>query len=217
MVMKSMKKNMRALTAWDAKALTAQAAKALTARAAVFAGSFDPFTLGHLDIVTRGSKLFDKVWVVVAENSEKKHCFDSLVKATVEKLPNVEVAIHEGLTVDFMKAVGANFLLRGIRSAADLDMEQSLAWNNKMLFEGAETVCLLSAPEHLAISSTAVREILASSKKTTAGQPILNKRSAKAGLADKRLVNELSMDKLLAKFVPAETIALLEKEFGKRK
>lgn len=214
MVMKSIKKNMRALTA--------RSTKTLTARAAVFAGSFDPFTLGHLDVVTRGSKLFDKVWVVVAENSEKKHCFDSLVrarlvKAAVEKLPNVEVAIHEGLTVDFMKAVGANFLLRGIRSAADLDMEQSLAWNNKMLFEGAETVCLLSAPEHLAISSTAVREILASSKKTTAGQPNLNKRSAKAGLADKRLADELSADKLLAKFVPAETIALLKKEFGNRK
>ena len=134
-------------------------------KVAVFAGSFDPFTLGHLDIVKRASKLFDTLWILVAENASKNCLFDSLtranlVKEAVAEFANVNVAVHEGLTVDFMKSVEASYLVRGVRGSMDVDYEQSVAWNNKTLYEKAETVILLSAPEHLSISSSVVRELL---------------------------------------------------------
>lgn len=134
-------------------------------RIAVFAGSFDPFTLGHLDIVERGCRLFDELWVLLAVNTSKKYmfpmeCREGLVRDAVTHLPNVKVASYEGLTVDFMKSVGARYLVRGIRTGADLDFEQSVSWNNRVLFPECETVLLSSRQEHLAISSTVVREIV---------------------------------------------------------
>lgn len=134
-------------------------------KVAVFAGSFDPFTKGHLDIVARASQLFDELWVVVACNAEKRYLFSveervDMVKATVDCFPNVRIAEFAGLTVKFMKKVGANFLVRGIRGASDVDAEQSLCWNNKALNESVETVLLFSSPENLAVSSTAVRELM---------------------------------------------------------
>lgn len=134
-------------------------------KVAVFAGSFDPFTKGHFDVVARASHLFDELWVVVARNAEKKYLFDveervDMVKAAVEKMSNVHVAEFDGLTVKFMEKVGAKFLVRGIRGASDVDAEQSLCWNNKALNESVETVLLFSAPENLAVSSTAVRELM---------------------------------------------------------
>lgn len=167
-------------------------------KVAVFAGSFDPFTLGHLDIVRRASSLFDTLWIVVAQNASKNCMFDTLVRANLAKeavaeFKNVKVAVHEGLTVDFMKSVGANYLVRGVRGAADLDYEQNVAWNNKMLCADAETVVLFSAPEHLSVSSSVVRELLKCS-------------AANNGLR-----------KTLTKFVPAKTVAKLLSEFGKNK
>lgn len=157
---------------------------------AVFAGSFDPFTLGHMDVVRRASKMFDTLWVLVAKNSAKKNMFaEELRKQFIEKATsvfgNVKVASFEALTVDFMKQVGACYLVRGIRNSNDLDFEQSVAWNNKVLYEGAETVLLLSAPEHLAISSSVVRELL------------------KNGMKD---------SSTLSKFVPENIIPLIIKE-----
>lgn len=136
-----------------------------TSRVAVFAGSFDPFTLGHLDIAERACKLFDELWILLAVNTSKKYmlagdCRESLVREAVAYLPNVKVASYEGLTVDFMKSVGAQFLVRGIRNGMDLDFEQSVSWNNKVLYPDCETVLLSSKQEHLAISSTVVREIV---------------------------------------------------------
>lgn len=165
---------------------------------AVFAGSFDPFTLGHLDIVRRASGLFDTLWIVVAQNASKNCMFDALVRANLVKdavadFRNVKVAVHEGLTVDFMKSVGANYLVRGVRGAADLDYEQTVAWNNKKLCADAETVLLFSAPEHLSVSSSVVREI------------------AKCGSSRKDL------RKVLVKFVPVCVVAKLLSEFGKNK
>lgn len=134
-------------------------------RVAVFAGSFDPFTLGHLDIAERACKLFDELWILLAVNTSKKYmltgeCRETLVREAVAHLPNVKVAFHDGLTVDFMKSVGAQYLVRGIRTGADLDFEQSVSWNNQVLFPECETVLLSSKPEHLAISSTVVRELV---------------------------------------------------------
>ena len=132
---------------------------------AVFAGSFDPFTLGHLDIVKRASALFDEVWVLLAVNASKKYLLTEsarveIVKAAVKGIPNVKVDCFDGLTVDFMQRVGAKFLVRGIRGSADVEYEQSVAWNNKVLYPECETIFLSSAPEHLNVSSTVVRELL---------------------------------------------------------
>lgn len=139
-------------------------------KVAVFAGSFDPFTLGHMDIVRRAANLFDTVWILVAQNSAKKNMFSSEerkmhVEAAVAELPNVKVAVYEGLTVDFMSKVNARYLVRGIRNSADLCFEQSVAWNNKLLRHDVESVFLLSAPDHLSISSSVVRELLANGVK----------------------------------------------------
>lgn len=158
---------------------------------AVFAGSFDPFTLGHLDIVKRAAALFDELYVLLAVNASKKYYFDEatraeMVRKAVAGLSNVKVESFDGLTVEFMKRVGANFLVRGIRGAADVEYEQSVAWNNKNLYPECETVFLSSAPEHLMVSSTVVRELL------------------KVGIAG----SEEGRTKL-AKYVPEPTIPLM--------
>lgn len=132
---------------------------------AVFAGSFDPFTVGHLDLVERAAPLFEELIVLVARNSQKKSAFEESlrmewIRKATSHLKNVRVDVHEGLTVDYMKSVGANYLVRGIRNASDFDVEQSLSVNNKKLYSSAETLLLVSAPEHLAVSSSVVRELL---------------------------------------------------------
>ena len=161
---------------------------------AVFAGSFDPFTVGHLDIVKRASALFDELYVLLAVNASKKYLFDEttrigMVQKAVAQFPNVKVDSFDGLTVDFAKRVGAKYLVRGIRNAADVDYEQTVAWNNRVLCPECETVFLSSAPEHLMVSSTVVRELL------------------KAGIA--RVVDG---QKKFAKYVPEVIVSLLLKE-----
>ena len=131
---------------------------------AVFAGSFDPFTVGHLDLVTRGLELFHELYILVGQNASKKNLFSSDVrKGLAEKacagLEGVKVLVHGGLTTDFMKAVGAKYLLRGVRSGSDMDYELSVDWNNKLLFPECETVYLSSSREHLMVSSSVVREL----------------------------------------------------------
>ena len=158
---------------------------------AVFAGSFDPFTVGHLDIVRRASSLFDELWVLLAVNASKKYLFDEtarieMVRAAVASIPNVKVDCYDGLTVDFMKRVGAKFLVRGIRGAADVDYEQTVAWNNRLLYPECETVFLSSAPEHLMVSSSVVRELL------------------KSGIA-----RDEEGRKLLAKYVPEPVVKMI--------
>ncbi|MBR5412260.1 MAG: pantetheine-phosphate adenylyltransferase [Fibrobacter sp.] len=158
---------------------------------AVFAGSFDPFTLGHLDIVRRASALFDELWVLLAVNASKKYLLSEsarleIARKAVAEIPNVKVECFDGLTVNFMQRVGAKFLVRGIRGSADVEYEQTVAWNNKVLYPECETVFLSSAPEHLMVSSTVVRELL------KAGIGKTKQGSAK-----------------LAKFVPESTIPLL--------
>jgi pantetheine-phosphate adenylyltransferase len=161
---------------------------------AVFAGSFDPFTVGHLDIVKRASALFDGLYVLLAVNASKKYLFDEatridMVQKAVAQFSNVKVDCFDGLTVDFAKRVGAKYLVRGIRNAADVDYEQTVAWNNRVLCPECETVFLSSAPEHLMVSSTVVRELL------------------KAGIA-----RDEEGHKQLAKYVPEVIVSLLLKE-----
>ena len=169
-------------------------------RVAVFAGSFDPFTVGHLDLVKRAAMMFDSLFVVVAQNASKKNLFDAetraaMVEEAVSEIPNVSVAVHGGLTVDFMKTVGAHYLVRGIRNSSDLDAEQAVAWNNKVIYGNGdvETVLLLSAQGHLVVSSTLVRELL------------------KCGAAK----SASEQKSLISKYVPKNMVSMLLKEFRK--
>lgn len=134
-------------------------------RKAVFAGSFDPFTLAHFDIVQKASLLFDSVVVLVGVNRRKRPFLSTerrmrLIENTLGMMPNVSVDSFEGLTVDYLKKTGGDFLIRGIRSASEFDAERNLAWNNSRLAPFAKTVFFPVAPEYAAISSSAVREIL---------------------------------------------------------
>lgn len=132
---------------------------------AVFAGSFDPFTEGHLDIVLRSAPLFDELVVLIAENTEKRYLFDlpsrkAWVKQAVSGINGVRVETYSGLTVDFMKKIGAKYLVRGVRSAQDFDYERSVAFNNKKLYDFSETILLPCSMEYSTISSSLVRELL---------------------------------------------------------
>ncbi|MDD6091859.1 MAG: pantetheine-phosphate adenylyltransferase [Hallerella succinigenes] len=134
-------------------------------RIAVFAGSFDPFTVAHLAIVKRASAIFDRVIVVVGKNVQKNSLLSvetrmRFVQKATANLKNVTVDSFDGLTVEYMKNSGAKFLVRGIRSAVEFDAERNLAWNNQMLYPQAETVFLQIEPELSSVSSSAVREIL---------------------------------------------------------
>ena len=132
---------------------------------AVFPGSFDPITLGHLDIVNRGIKLFDKIIIGVGSNAEKKYMFSiakriEFIKKIFAKVQSVEVESFEGLTIDFCKKKNANFILRGVRNPSDFEFEKTIALTNRKL-SGIETVFLLTSPSTSYISSSIVREIIA--------------------------------------------------------
>lgn len=132
---------------------------------AMFPGSFDPITLGHVDILQRALPLFDKVFVAIGENSQKNSLFSldtrlKWVKKVFESEPKVHVESFSGLTVNYCKEKGANYILRGIRSASDFDYEKTIAHLNSAMFPEIETILILSKPELSSISSTIVREII---------------------------------------------------------
>jgi pantetheine-phosphate adenylyltransferase len=136
-----------------------------TNRTAIFPGSFDPITIGHVDLVHRSLDVFDKVIVGVGTNSEKKYLFDAskrleMVIKSFDGNPKVSVMAYDGLTVDFCNKHQAGFILRGIRNAADYEFEKSISIVNSMLNPKIETVFLFSKPEHEAISSTIIRDII---------------------------------------------------------
>lgn len=132
---------------------------------AVFPGSFDPITVGHINLVKRALPLFDKVIVAIGVNSQKKHLFDleqrkEWIEKVFAKEDKVEVATFEKLTAHFCNKVGARYLLRGLRNASDFDYEKTISQLNNIVGEGLETVFLISNPEYSHISSTIVREII---------------------------------------------------------
>ena len=131
---------------------------------ALFPGSFDPITLGHLDIIKRGVKLFDEVIVAIGINSDKKYMFSledrkQFLEDTFKNLPKVKVVTYEGLTIDFCKKVEAQFILRGLRNPADFEFEKAIAHTNRKLSK-IETVFLLTAASTSYISSSIVREVI---------------------------------------------------------
>ncbi|MFV0289812.1 MAG: pantetheine-phosphate adenylyltransferase [Mangrovibacterium sp.] len=135
-------------------------------RIAIFPGSFDPFTVGHESIVQRALPMFDKIYIMIGFNSKKNSFFPiekrlEWIKKSFENEPKVEVKLHEGLTVDFARNVGANFILRGLRTSSDFEYERAIAQMNKKICNEIETVFLLTMPEHTPINSSIVREIFA--------------------------------------------------------
>lgn len=137
-------------------------------RVAVYPGSFDPLTNGHLDILERAARAFDRVVVAVLANPRKLPLLPAgervaIIRAAVEADPRlgdaVEVATFDGLTVEFCRRVGATFLVRGLRAVGDFETELQLASNNRVLAPDVDTVCFLTSPEHGYVSSSLVKEI----------------------------------------------------------
>jgi pantetheine-phosphate adenylyltransferase len=132
---------------------------------AVFPGSFDPITRGHVDIVLRALPLFDKIIVAIGVNSQKSHLFSidqrvASLEAVFASHPKVTFANYEGLTAHFCNKIGAKYLLRGLRNASDFDYENTISQLNNIVGNGIETVFMVSKPAYSHISSTIVREII---------------------------------------------------------
>ena len=133
-------------------------------RVAVYPGSFDPLTNGHLDIIRRSTRLFDRLLVSVLENEGKSPLFSvaermELIVRCVEDIPGVEVHSFSGLLVDFMKRKGANVVVRGIRAVSDYEYELQMALMNRELSPEVETIFMLPAVEFTYVSSRLIKEV----------------------------------------------------------
>ncbi|MFC1942061.1 pantetheine-phosphate adenylyltransferase [Chloroflexota bacterium] len=130
---------------------------------AIYPGSFDPITNGHVDIVTRASKIFDKVVVAVFDTPNKHLTFTveervDLARRAVSHLPNAEVTDYHDLTVDYAKRIGAKVMVRGLRMSADFEREFEMAMMNKKLCPDLELVCFMSSQEYQFLSSSLMKE-----------------------------------------------------------
>lgn len=145
-------------------ATTQPANSPLDRRHAVYVGSFDPITLGHLDIIARGARLFDKLTVGIGINPGKAPLFTPeerlrMTAAVVAPHKNVEVRCFQGLTVDFVRECTAGVTLRGIRTLADLDTEFTMSLANHVLAPDIETLFLMAGDKYSHISSTLIKQI----------------------------------------------------------
>ncbi len=136
----------------------------MSERIAVCPGSFDPVTLGHLDIMTRASKLFDRVIVLVSVNPAKKPSFTAderveMIKEVTKDLDNIEVDILTGLLADYVKNIKATAIVKGLRAVTDFEYEFQQALANKKLYPDAETVFLVTSSENMYLSSSVVKQI----------------------------------------------------------
>ena len=133
-------------------------------RKAIFPGSFDPLTLGHLDIIKRSIPLFDEIIIAIGVNAEKKYMFSleerkRFIEETFKDEPSVSVITYEGLTIDLCKKHHAAFILRGLRNPADFEFEKAIAHTNRRLSK-IETIFLLTAASTSFISSSIVRDVI---------------------------------------------------------
>lgn len=131
---------------------------------AIYPGSFDPITKGHLDVLKTSSEIFDKIIIAVSKNSSKIGFLSveervDLIKASVEGMENVEVDSFEGLTVEYAKSKGAKVLIRGLRAVSDFEYEMQLSQTNSALSEEIKTVFLITKPKFNFISSSTVKDI----------------------------------------------------------
>jgi pantetheine-phosphate adenylyltransferase len=139
-------------------------------RKAIFSGSFDPFTLGHLDIVVRASNIFDKVTIAIAKSNSKNSYFTledrvKIVQKSISKLDNqyldkIEVISFDGLLVDLLKSQNSTFIIRGLRNSTDYDYEVAMENANKKLLKECETIYLQTSPKYSYISSSIVKSIM---------------------------------------------------------
>jgi pantetheine-phosphate adenylyltransferase len=134
-------------------------------KVAIFPGSFDPFHIGHESVVRRALPLFDKIIVMIGYNANKKSFFPienrlKWINQVFKNVEKIEVRLHDGLTVDFCKEVGAGYILRGLRTSADFEYERAIAQVNKQMHPEIETVFLLTLPEHTPINATIIRDII---------------------------------------------------------
>lgn len=133
-------------------------------RIAIFPGSFDPFTNGHLDVVKRGAELFDELIIAIGNNSTKQRYLpvDKMVAIIADIFKDdarIKIQSYKGLTADFARETGARFLLRGLRNTTDFEYENTIAQANRHVNKGLETVFLITSPHLAAISSSIIREI----------------------------------------------------------
>jgi pantetheine-phosphate adenylyltransferase len=161
------------------------------ARTAVYTGSFDPITLGHLNVIERASKLVDKLIIGIGINQEKSSLFtieerNDLTRRTTEHLPNVEVRTFSGLAVDFVRSCQARVMIRGVRPLTDISAEFTMAMANRTLDPSIETVFLMADGEFAHVSSSLLKQIA----------PLAN-------------------DAMLARFVPAAIIPGLRQKIPK--
>ncbi|MEN8768561.1 MAG: pantetheine-phosphate adenylyltransferase [Candidatus Arcticimaribacter sp.] len=131
---------------------------------AIFPGSFDPITMGHVDIIRRSLPLFDELIIAIGVNSTKKYMFSldqrkAFIEATFADEPKIKVDTYEGLTVDYCEKIEANFILRGLRNPADFEFEKTITQVNRRL-SNIETVFLLTSADTSFISSSIVREVI---------------------------------------------------------
>lgn len=142
-------------------------------KVAVYPGSFDPITMGHMDIISRSSKFFEKIIVAIGHNHNKaKGMFPvekrlEMIKLATKNMDNVEVHIYDGLLIDFAEKVGANIIIKGVRNSKDFEYEQNMALINNSLKEGVETFLLVADPKYCFISSSMIRELMYFKKDVT--------------------------------------------------
>jgi len=134
-------------------------------RICLFPGTFDPVTLGHVDIINRAIPLFDKIIVGIGLNTAKAPMFSpekrlGWIKEIYKDEERVDGAVYEGLTVDFCKKIGAQFILRGIRYVSDFEYEKTIADANRTLDKSIETIFLTGEPKYTSVASTIVRDII---------------------------------------------------------
>ena len=134
-------------------------------RIALFPGTFDPITIGHLDIISRSLPLFDKLYIGIGRNANKEPMFSeeqrlTWIKQIFKDNPKVDAVVYEGLTVRACQEVGAHFILRGIRYVNDFEYEKAIADMNRSLDHDIETVFLTCLPQYTSVASTLVRDVL---------------------------------------------------------
>ena len=132
---------------------------------AVFPGSFDPFTVGHESIVLRAMNLFDKIIIGIGSNISKAPLFTAqqrldMIRDLFDGNPKVEAMYYDDLTTEFCKRVGAKYMLRGLRTSSDFEYEKAIAQVNQVMLPEVESLFMLTLPEHAAINSSVVREIM---------------------------------------------------------
>ncbi|PLX00550.1 MAG: pantetheine-phosphate adenylyltransferase [Marinilabiliales bacterium] len=134
-------------------------------KVAVFPGSFDPITLGHVSVIKRAIPLFDQVIIAIGDNADKKHMFsakqrENWIKEVFKNEPKVTLEVYSGLTVEFCKQRNVHFILRGLRTSADFEFERSIAQINRRLAPEVDTLFILTEAKYTPISSSIVRDVI---------------------------------------------------------